>query len=458
MKKIKLNIQGLHCKSCKTLLETELDILKGVKNVEINYQKGIGKFEFDEEIISENKIKKEIKKLGYSADKNREESNISGGKASSSKLVKFFISLALIIVIFGYFIVSHFGGVEILARLNDGGVGYSIIFIIGLLAGFHCVGMCGGFVLAYSTNHPKNKNKVIPHLQYNFGRIISYTIIGGILGGLGSFFGINPVFSGVVLLVASIFMILMGLSFMFNLQILEKIKLRTPQFVARYLYRQKQERSKGPLLIGLLNGLMPCGPLQAVQLYALTTGNALQGALSLGIYALGTAIMMFFFGLTVSTINAIHIKKMVKISGFLVLFLGILMTNRGLASFGLGFTTSTKVNNIVINNQEDFQEVFMDLTYSGYSPNVLYIKKDLTLGENIIEFTPPENVSEIKFSCWMRMVWGRFVMVDNNNSKDIQDGPGGFSSSDGCGGDCISCGLITTCELNSGGGCGCQKQ
>src|SRR3989339_331245 len=410
MKKIKLNIQGLHCKSCKTLLETELDILKGVKNVEINYQKGIGKFEFDEEIISENKIKKEIKKLGYSADKNREESNISGGKASSSKLVKFFISLALIIVIFGYFIVSHFGGVEILARLNDGGVGYSIIF-----------------------------------------------------------------------------MILMGLSFMFNLQILEKIKLRTPQFVARYLYRQKQERSKGPLLIGLLNGLMPCGPLQAVQLYALTTGNALQGALSLGIYALGTAIMMFFFGLTVSTINAIHIKKMVKISGFLVLFLGILMTNRGLASFGLGFTTSTKVNNIVINNQEDFQEVFMDLTYSGYSPNVLYIKKgipvrwiidvkqmsgctnaimieslgikkDLTLGENIIEFTPPENVSEIKFSCWMRMVWGRFVMVDNNNSKDIQDGPGGFSSSDGCGGDCISCGLITTCELNSGGGCGCQKQ
>src|SRR3989339_777425 len=347
MKKIKLNIQGLHCKSCKTLLETELDILKGVKNVEINYQKGIGKFEF----------KKEIKKLGYSADKNREESNISGGKASSSKLVKFFISLALIIVIFGYFIVSHFGGVEILARLNDGGVGYSIIFIIGLLAGFHCVGMCGGFVLAYSTNHPKNKNKVIPHLQYNFGRIISYTIIGGILGGLGSFFGINPVFSGVVLLVASIFMILMGLSFMFNLQILEKIKLRTPQFVARYLYRQKQERSKGPLLIGLLNGLMPCGPLQAVQLYALTTGNALQGALSLGIYALGTAIMMFFFGLTVSTINAIHIKKMVKISGFLVLFLGILMTNRGLASFGLGFTTSTKVNNIVINNQEDFQGI-----------------------------------------------------------------------------------------------------
>ena len=119
----------------------------------------------------------------------------------------------------------------------------------------------------------------------------------------------------------------------------------------------------------------------------------------------------------------------------------------------------------------------MDLTYSGYVPNVLYIEpekpvrwvinvkqmsgctdaimieslgieKDLVYGENIIDFTPPSNVEEIKFSCWMKMVWGKFVVTTDKKaraSSAIQEiappGPA-CDGSGSCGGSC-------------GGGCGC---
>ena len=96
--------------------------------------------------------------------------------------------ILLIIFVVGYFLIKQFGLLEVLSKLNDQKIGYGMIFVIGLLASFHCVGMCGGLVVAYSA---KNKDGHRSHIQYNLGRFVSYSIIGGILGGVGSFFGIN---------------------------------------------------------------------------------------------------------------------------------------------------------------------------------------------------------------------------------------------------------------------------
>ncbi|MCX6744127.1 MAG: sulfite exporter TauE/SafE family protein, partial [Candidatus Parcubacteria bacterium] len=278
-----------------------------------------------------------------------------------------------------------------------------------------------------------------PHWQYNIGRIISYTIIGGILGGFGAFFGINPVFNGMVTILAGILMLLLGLSLVFKWPILEKLKLQTPQFIAKYIFSQKNKKSV-PFIIGLLNGFMPCGPLQAMQLYALTSGNVTKGALSLFIFALGTSFLMFGFGAFLSFISQKQIKNILKFSGALVIILSLLMINRGLANFGYKVNLpaeNTKVQNINQNNKE-VQEIKMDLTYYGYEPNVLYAKKgipvkwiinvkqlsgcastillpdyniskNLVTGENIIEFTP-DKAGEIKFSCGMRMIWGKFII------------------------------------------------
>ncbi|MDD5071430.1 MAG: sulfite exporter TauE/SafE family protein [Patescibacteria group bacterium] len=464
LKKIKFHISGLHCRSCETLIETEIDVLPGVNKVEVNYKSGEAEVVFDDKKIGKEKIFFEIKKLNYQvkdteagADEKKE-----GEKNFNSKpfMYGLAIFLALVFLIEIYLIIQKFGGFSLLARLNEGNISYGLIFVIGLLAGFHCVGMCGGLVVAYSASHIKGikdlpdaerkKKSLAPHWQYNAGRFISYTSIGGILGGVGSFFGINPTFTGIITLGAGLFMILMGLSFLSNWQVLEKTKPRTPQFIARFLYNQKHSRNaKGPFIIGLLNGFMPCGPLQAMQLYALASGSVTRGAISMAVYVLGTIPLMFGFGVALSSIGQQYTKKIIKVSGVLVMILGLFMANRGLTNFGYGFNNLNFKNNVgqkelpVTGDAKEYQTARMELTYSGYKPNVLYIKKgapvrwvievkqmsgctdaimieslgikkDLQYGENIIEFTPPDNVSEIKFSCWMRMVWGKFIIMDKN--------------------------------------------
>ncbi|MFA4834286.1 MAG: sulfite exporter TauE/SafE family protein [Patescibacteria group bacterium] len=497
LKKIKFHISGIHCRSCKTLIETEIDVLPGVNKVEVDYKSGEAEVEFDEEKIRKEKIFSEIRRLNYQVKERAGAEEKEQKKESGSKPFLYGLAflLAAVFLIEIYLIIQKLGGFSLLAKLNEGNIGYGLIFVIGLLAGFHCIGMCGGLVVSYSASHLKRvkdspeiggRKTLTPHWQYNAGRFISYTVIGGILGGIGSFFGINPIFTGIITLGAGVFMILMGLSFISNWQILEKIKPRTPQFIARFLYNEKHsKRPKGPFIIGLLNGFMPCGPLQAMQLYALASGSVTRGAISMAVYVLGTIPLMFGFGVAISSIGQQYIKRIVKVSGILVIILGLFMANRGLTNFGYGFNSLSLKNNVgqiespVTGDIEGYQTVKMEVSYSGYKPNTLYIKKgvpvrwiinvkqltgcnsaimieslgikkNLEKGENIIEFTPPEGVSEIKFSCGMRMIWGKFVISDQTNSDN-----GGSNSnvSDNTG--VVATAQAASTRGASGGGCGC---
>ncbi len=484
LKKIKFKIEGIHCASCKILIKEEFKKLKGISKFKID-DLGFAVVEFDSRKNSKNNIFYKIEELNYKV------------KTKEKKIKKslfanlFFIFLIIFLFFLAYFWISSSGSFELLSQLNEKNTSYWIIFIIGLLASFHCIGMCGGLVIAYSVDeikrnsnfNKKTKKNYLIHFQYNLARLISYTIIGAILGFTGSFFGINPNFTGIVLLVAGSLMIVMGFSFLTGLEIFKKIKLRTPNFIAKILYSNKyNKKPKGPFVIGLLNGLMPCGPLQAMQIYALTTGNILEGALSMALYGLGTIPMMFGFGVLISKIGKKLINKIIKFSGLLIILLGIIMINRGLNNFNTGINFKRGEEYQKINNKNDYQEAKMNLTYAGYEPNILYIKKgipvrwiinvekmtgctnaimieslgikkDLEIGENIIEFVPPENVKEIKFSCWMRMVWGKFVIIDNEvytsktekKSKSID-----LPISNSCNGSCgnSTCGGKNSCSCN----------
>lgn len=490
---IKTSIKGLHCESCKTLIETEIDMLEGVSKVEINLDTNEAEIEFDDEKISKYKIFQDIEKLNYQVTEFKSENNETAPVSSRMLKISGLVLLGIILFAGGYALISQYGGFELLAKLNEGNIGYGLILVIGLLSGFHCVGMCGGLVIAYSAHGLKKDGprSLFPHIQYNIGRLISYTIIGGILGGIGVFFGINPTFTGVIILIAGVFMLLMGISFMANIRLLEKIKIRTPKAIAKYLYNQKHSKKpKGPFIVGLLNGFMPCGPLQAMQLYALASGSVLRGSISMAIYAIGTIPLMFGFGAFLSAISKQHIKKIIMVSGILVAVLGLFMINRGLTNFGYGFTNISFTGNtsetefVVSGDITEYQTARMELSYLGYTPNVLYvkkgvpvkwiidvkqmsgctdaimieelgIKKDLQLGENIIEFIP-EQVGEIKFSCWMKMVWGKFIVTDeeggvSTSSLEVVDMP---QSTCGTGG---SCGGGCSASTSSSGSCGCSS-
>jgi hypothetical protein len=237
---------------------------------------------------------------------------------------------------------------------------------------------------------------------------------------------------------------------------LKRLQVAMPSFVGRFLYGQRDSSSpKGPLVIGLLNGLMPCGPLQAMQLYALASGSVVRGALSMAAYALGTVPMMFGLGNVVSMLSRERTHQALKVSGAIVIVLGVFMLNRGLDNFGLGMgglpTEVQPVAQVAVKPQPtsvsptasapadaSVQVVHMQLTRRGYEPNVLYarvgvpvrwvidvvemsgctnrlimpqygVNKKFVVGENVIEFTPTRT-GELPFSCWMQMVWGKFII------------------------------------------------
>lgn len=493
LKKEEFKVDGITCRSCKILIESEIDVIAGVKDIKVDYQKGTAWVEYEEEKISLEEIFLKIENLGYQVkheeQKNLETEKQKNKKTEKHKNVKSFLlgfgTVLGIALIIGYLIFQKSYDFSIFEKLNEGNLGYGLILIIGVLASFHCVGMCGGFVVAYSA-HNANKEKPQQgkasnqHLAYNLGRVVSYTIVGGILGGIGSFFAINPNFSGALIIVASAFMLIMGLNFLTGMKIFKFLSIKTPTFIAKILYQQKHSKKpKGPFIIGLLTAFMPCGPLQAMQLYALGTGSFTGGSLSMMLYSLGTVPMMFGFGSFISVISKDSIKRVMKVSGVVILLLALFMMNRGLTNFGLGvkgLVAKDKVSQqefFIDDGITEYQTVNMDLTYRGYQPNVLFVKKDvpvrwiinvkqmtgctdeiimpeynikkvLTQGENIIEFTPTK-AGELKFSCWMRMVWGKFMVTEgeiSDSQKELYIDNSDLPAGGGCG-------------ASEGGGCGC---
>jgi sulfite exporter TauE/SafE len=427
------------------------------------------------------------------------------GGQKTHPIIFILLAAALLIV---YYLLLKGGAFALMAKLNDSRLSYGLIFIIGVLASFHCVGMCGSFVAAYSAKQiekgcvPTGKS----HGLYNLGRFISYTLIGGLLGLFGSIFQVNGVLSGFLLLLAGTFMAVMGLSLLTGWKPLDRVKLMMPAFLSHILLKLNRSGSKqAPLLIGLLTALMPCGPLQAMQLYALSTGSAWKGALAMAFYAAGTIPMMFVFGSFLSSLSGAKIKNMLKVSGAIVLVLGLLTAARGFSDSGLQRQVSKPLNKAAGKQDvsaeqyfsdsvptDKYQTVEMEITSSGFKPNVIKIKRGLPVRwiikdggvtgctnevilynggqelrykisspQTIVKFMPADS-GEIRFSCWMKMVWGKFVL-NSDSSLNTEPGAkteqlaschGGSTADNG-----QSCSGNGSCGKEPGGcSCGCGKK
>lgn len=125
-----------------------------------------------------------------------------------------------------YFLLRHFGILNYLApaSLADAQMGYGMLFVIGLITSVHCIAMCGGINLSQTLQKDSEPSANVSRAMfqnaaaYNAGRIISYTIIGGILGGIGAFTGMagtlqtSSFFQGLLKLLAGALMVVMGIN------------------------------------------------------------------------------------------------------------------------------------------------------------------------------------------------------------------------------------------------------
>lgn len=446
LKQEQLYIKGMTCINCQNRIEDALKKNAGVTDVWVNYEEGIARVSYQTETTTTEELAKVIEELGY---------KVSFEKDSKKKSVICTIG-QLIFIVCLFFLLQKSGILNRLSpsSLADAGMGYSMLFVIGLITSIHCIAMCGGINLSQTLR--KTADKEVSRIMfkntfvYNTGRVISYTIIGGVLGAVGGLAGMGTgiqtsiLFQGLLKLIAGLLMVLMGMNMLEILPRRLKLYLRLPAFI-----RRKTGKSKTPFLVGLCNGLMPCGPLQSMQIVALASGNVFVGALSMLCFSLGTVPLMLGFGFIFSSLGKRFTKQVLKFGAVLVVVLGLSMISQGSALSGIGSKASSafskpeknqeaqaKLNETV--EKDGVQYVssvlesgkYPDITIKAGEPVVWEIEADkgsingcnykillqdfdmeytFSEGENVIEFTP-EKEGVYTYSCWMGMITGKIYV------------------------------------------------
>ncbi len=323
-----LKINGMTCVNCENKVQKSIKRLEGIISVEASYNDSDLHVVYQSDLVGEAEIIQAVEKAGYGAEQN---------KKSSSNSYTDLLTIGIIILVI-YLLIDKTVGFNFLPEI-DKNLGYGMLFVIGLLTSIHCIAMCGGInlsqTIAYSYEDKNWFSKHKASILYNIGRVISYTIIGGIVGALGSAISFSGSARGIVAVISGAFMVIMGLNMFGTFKWLRKLNPRMPKLLSD----QTAEKigKSGPLYVGLLNGLMPCGPLQAMQLYALGTGNMIAGAISMFLFSLGTVPLMFIFGATSAYLGKRFTANLMKVSAVLVMILGVIMLNRGFSLSGISF-------------------------------------------------------------------------------------------------------------------------
>lgn len=204
-------------------------------------------------------------------------------------------------------------------------------FLVGLLGGGHCVGMCGGIVGAVSMHLPQSKSKAPFLLAYNTGRILSYTLAGSIAGlvGASSFFlqNVLPI-QHVLYGISSLILIALGLylaGIWHGVTYLEgagKFIWKTLQpYSKRYIPVQNIKQA---FFLGSLWGWLPCGLVYSVLIAAIATGSAVSGGLLMFAFGLGTLPTLLTMGMAAVKLKAFLQNVWIRrVSGLLVLGFGL---------------------------------------------------------------------------------------------------------------------------------------
>ena len=197
------NITGMHCNSCANLIE--MGLKDKVNKVSASYAKGIAEIDFDENKITEKEIIDEIKKIGYGASEAKE----TEIKTKSNNFFYWiFAIIGLAVILYGLFIGFDFNISWLRLPQTGESVNLLLLFVVGLLTGFHCISMCGGFIMSYTTKNALNGHKGFSqHLVYGASKILSYAVIGGILGLIGGFVAFSAQMRGVIAVLAGLFMV-----------------------------------------------------------------------------------------------------------------------------------------------------------------------------------------------------------------------------------------------------------
>lgn len=488
LKKINVQINGMHCASCEVLIERKFKKVAGVEKVNVGHVDGVATLYCSRD-PNINALQNSIAETKYSIAGTGEQGTVNrDGEHVNTSKDYLQIGAIFLIVVAGYLVLKQLNLVPSLG-LSDN-MSYGFVFLIGVVAATStCLAVTGGLLLSVAAKYNEQNphfngwQKFKPTLYFNVGRVVSYTILGGLVGALGSVLTLSPRVNGIVTIIASAVMIILGLQLLKIFPWLSRFQPKMPKFLGHKVHDMSDSNSKAaPFLLGAGTFFLPCGFTQALQLYVLSKGDVTTGALTMLAFSLGTLPALLSLSALSSFIKGAFQQHFLRFAGVVVVLLGLFNVQNGLTLTGINFAfasgpktggsvlAATDPNVQIVGGK---QIVNMKVTGLSYSPHTFTVVKGVpvewhidgtqaegcaqvitipSLGiteylsqqtEKVITFTP-QSTGQIPFSCTMGMTTRGSAFTVVENTQGIQPAKtgsvvSGANATSGCNPEIMNC-------------------
>jgi sulfite exporter TauE/SafE/copper chaperone CopZ len=326
------HVKGMHCKACIYLTESELTDLPYVSHATSSLKTHTVELTGDFGDKTEQEIADELTVVlqprGYSLHLEPQK--------QPKRWAEFNIAIPIALAFGAFFILLQKLG---LVNLVGGGhVTYGTAFVIGIIASLStCMAVVGGLVLSMSATFAKEGDKVRPQVLFHLGRLVSFFVLGGVIGALGAAFQLSTVASFVLGIIIALVMFILGINLLDVFPWAKKLQPSIPKFLAKHAMGvSKLNHSLTPLLVGVATFFLPCGFTQSMQLYTLTTGTFLKGGLTMLTFALGTLPILALVSFSSFSIqNSSKAGIFFKTAGLIVIMFALFNLINSLTIIGL---------------------------------------------------------------------------------------------------------------------------
>jgi sulfite exporter TauE/SafE/copper chaperone CopZ len=442
-------VDGMTGKNSEHMIKQALKEVPGVKSASVHHQRGTTRIHYTF-VPDWSALKEAVADAGFYL--RRPDELPQGVEPAQKKWME--IGGALLIIFAIYKLLQAFDIVS-LAPSTSGALSFGGIFVIGLVAGTSsCLAVAGGLMLALAAKHNEMHQaetpweKFRPLLYFNIGRLVSYFVLGGVVGVIGQSVTLSTKMSGYMSIAVALIMLYLALTI---LQLIPKgsFPIRPPKKLSHWVANLSESKHPmAPFTLGAMTFFLPCGFTQSLQLVALASGSFITGALTMFTFALGTLPSLIGISAISSTASGAVSRLFLRFSGALVFILALVNLNSGFALTGInlqqalasminggGQQTVGAAPSIVGGTQT----IAMKITPGGYEPSIITVKagvpvkwmidgagavgctsglvvpdlnitKSLTQGINEVDFTAP-NPGQIAFSCSMGMVRGTISVI-----------------------------------------------
>ncbi len=340
------------------------------------------------------------------------------------------------------------------------------IFLTGLTTGgLTCLALQGGLLTSViSTNQRPvipgmtrnlfKSNTLIPIISFLTGKLFIHTLLGFLLGALGQTLTLSPITRGWFQIIIGIYLLGIAGNLLNLHPFFRYFVIKPPKFLARLARNESRSQSTfAPFLLGLTTVFIPCAVTQATEIIAIGSGNPLYGAIIMFAFILGTSPTFVIFGFLLNSGANAFQKYFPKIAAVALVGMSLYSINNGVGLTGSIYTFQNFYQVAVSSSSQEstpakqsqiengIQSTSITVTNSGYTPQVITLKKDVPVrlslitqdvqscsrsfsiptlniqqllpetGTTIVEFTP-KTLGALAFSCSMGMYTGRFNIIN----------------------------------------------